>query len=306
MPEILTPDILKEPEKILLYGAPKTGKTHLAGTAPGDLYFLVIGPRNELKTLAAPAFRRQHPDKVVHYDFALEELGERGQFKQADAFNIACDLLDEALEMRRKGDIQFDSVIVENATTLTEVQMNMAIEINYSTGNVGNADKKALAKLRDFNILQPADNDWGSAQSLMNQMVNWLFKLDVNVVMIAHEWIVETQDRKTKNKIVHAILPSFIGKLRTDIPRSFDNVWRTTVEGGGRGIRHALTTIGTEGGNSAPTVVAGSRVGGVLPEKMYDADLAEIIEKFHAAGDEWKPSRVDYDEKRNRTVVTSR
>jgi hypothetical protein len=304
MPEQLTGEILKEPEKILLYGAPKTGKTFLAGTAPGDLYYLVIGPRNEMKTLAAPIWQKQYGHKKVHYDFALEKLGPRGQFEEAVAFDMACDLLDDAIAANERGDLPMDTIVIENITTLMEVEMNKAMEINYYSGNTGATSKKALEKLRESNIYTPADNDYMSAMSLMTQFMSWCFKLPYNVIVVAHEYIVESTDRKTKQKIVHAILPSFVGKHRTEMPRMFDNVWRTTVEGGGRSIQHCLTTIGTEGGSSAPTIVAGSRVGGILPEKMYDASIEEIIEKFHAAGDEFTSARVDYDEKRSRTVTS--
>src|SRR5690606_24605462 len=144
--------------------------------------------------------------------------------------------------MHRKGDLPIDTIVIENVTTLIETQMNKAMEINYYSGNTGSSDKKALSKLRQHNIRQPADNDWMSSMSLMDQFVSWLFKLPFNVILVAHEYLVETTDRTTKNKRIHAILPNFIGKQRTDMPRMFDNVWRTTVEGGGRSIRYALTT----------------------------------------------------------------
>lgn len=300
MPKILTNEILQEPEKILLYGAPKTGKTFLAATAPGDIYFLVVGPRNELKTLMSPSFRQLYPDKKISYDYVMEKVGKRGQFIEADGFDIACDTLDEALQLHEKGDLPIDTLVIENASTLIEMQMNKAMEINYYSGGDNKANK-ALSKLREDNIRVMGDNDWGSAQSLMTQFASWIFKLPFHVILIAHEWIVESQDRKTKNKIIHAIQPSFIGKHRTDMPRMFDNVWRTTVEGGGRNARFSLTTLGTDGGSSAPTIVAGSRVGGVLPEKMYDADLTDIIEKFKAAAG--PPSRVDFDDLSKKAVT---
>lgn len=271
MPELLTTSLIGEYEKILLYGEPGTGKTHTAGTMPGPIYFLIVGLPNEIKTLVGPTFRSQHPGVVVHYDYVLEESGERGQFENATAFDIAGDKLDAALEARRKGDLDFKTIVVENATTLIEVQMNKAMEVAYALSK--NQSATTLRKYREHGMKIIGDADYGGAQSLMDQFLSWLTtRVEANVVLVAHEHQDKTKDRETRLETIHMIRPSFIGKHRTEIPRLFDNVWRTTVAGGGRNRAYEIQTVGDD------KTLAKTRVGGVLPISDRNVNLSEWME----------------------------
>lgn len=277
MPQLLTDDVVGKYEKILLYGAPKTGKTFAAGTMPGTVYILCLGGENELKTLRSPDFLRKHPEKngKFYYDFVREKLGKRGQFLKAEAFDWAGDRFDEMLEAERKGDIPpIDSVVLDNATTLRSFAMAKSISVSWG------ADAKtgtSMKRYRDEGMLIPGDNDYFGEQSLISQLINWLFNLEKHVLVITHEWKEVKTDRKTRTRTISEIKPLFTGKQRDDIPTMFDNVWRNeSVPLKKKGIISETRTVGDD------IIWAGTRFGGVLPNEIRDINIEECINKMIA------------------------
>jgi len=185
VPVPLTAEIMEDNEKVLLYGHPGTGKTHAALTAPEPIYFLAIGAPNEAKTYFSKLFQDKHGKKEIFIDVALEPTERMGRFKNAIGFDHACTLLDGALELDDRGEMEFATIIIDNATVLQEMQMNKVIEI-WAAGKEPGVDT-TYDKFREEGILAPADHDYGAAQGLMGKLVSWLFTLDKNIVLVAHE-----------------------------------------------------------------------------------------------------------------------
>jgi hypothetical protein len=276
VPILLDDSIIGEREKFLLYGNPGSGKTFAAGTMPGHIYFLIFGGSNELKTLRSKHFREKHPRKegMVHYDFIKESLGKRGIFQSANAFDWACDRLDEAIAAEVAGDFRFDSIVVDAATGLRKYAMNKAIELTYDLAK--SPDKTALKRLRDHGVVVPQDQDWGMEQSLVEKFLNWCFELDKHFCLITHEWNAEKHDRGTRETTITAIKPLFTGKHRNEIPQMFDNVWRMKVEGAEKARIFTAQTVGDE------KVDAKTRLGGILDIEWRNPNLEEAIKKFQA------------------------
>lgn len=271
----LTADVVGTREKALFYGEPGTGKTRAALTAPGPLYFLAIGGPNEAKTFFDREFQKtEHAKKKIWLDVAEESLDKRGNFDEAVGFDMACDLLDAALEADDKGEKPFETIIVDNATILSEYQMNKVLEISHG----GAKDKTATAytKLQDHGIVIPHDTDWGGAQSLMARFVSWLFKIDKNVVLVAHEHKDTTTDRALRLQVIQAVKPLFIGKQRDMIANMFDNVWRFTKNG-------QFYEARTIPGGQSYSVIAKTRVGHVLDNDYRNVDLTEAFAELQAA-----------------------
>jgi hypothetical protein len=201
-------------------------------------------------------------------------------FVEAVGYDRVCDALDQALEMRRKGDLPFQTLIIENATTLSEYAMNKVMVLGAS--GTGAESSKALKRLRDHNILIPADYDYKSEMSLMDQFIDWVYHLDVHVVLIAHEHTETSFSRESRTSQVLSIKPQFIGKNRINIPRLFDNVWRFSASGSFKGRRYEAQTDGTDD----PPVKAKTRIGGVLPLRYPNVNVEEAIKKLQDAGKE--------------------
>lgn len=291
MPELLTSQVVGKHEKVLLYGDPKTGKTFAAGTMPGTIYVLCLGGENELKTYFSADFLRKHPGKKgkIYYDFVKEKLGKRGRFVDAEAFDWAGDKLDEMLEAERTGKIpHIDSVVIDNATTLRQYAMFKSISISWGRDA---KTKASMTRYRDEGMLIPGDNDYFGEQSLIQQIINWLFDLEKHILVVTHEWKQTKQDRETRTRDVTRVMPLFTGKQRDDIPLMFDNVWRnTSIPAGRKGIISETQTVGND------MVQAGTRLGGVLDNQVRDINIASSIQEMITASGKEVQDEVEEEE----------
>jgi len=280
MPKPLTSEIIGEREKFLLYGAPKRGKTFCALTAPAPIYFLAIGGPNEAKTYFSKQFQEKHGKKEILIDSALEDVDKHGRCKTPIGFDHACDLLDKTLELDDKGELEtstggFETLIVDNATVLEEFQMNKVIHIADITRSGDATGQSTQAKLKEHGVLKPSDSDWGGAQSLMQNWYSWLFKLDKHIVFIAHEYYVTRANRATQSVDTIGIQPLFVGKQRGRIANAFDNVWHFTT----LGPQYQARTIPKD---QPVDIIAGTRLGGIIPNDYPNPDLSKTIQKFKA------------------------
>ncbi len=277
MPQPLNSSIIGERSKILSFGEMGSGKTFASGTMPGRIFLLCIGGANETITLMSPDFKKKHPEKdgLITWDSAEETFGKRGSFTDAKGYDKACDLLDVALELDRKEEITFDSLVVDGSTGLRGFAMNKSMEITYATAN--NTDKTSMKKYRDYGIVTPRDNDYFGEQSLMWKFVNWCFSLDKHFNLITHVWKETKTDRAKRETKVLSIQPAFTGKQRDSIPTLFDNVWYFESVGGKRSTVWEARTQGDD------IVQARTRFGGVLPAVYRDVNFTNAIEKFQQA-----------------------
>lgn len=282
MQELTPESVLGQKEQILLYGEPKTGKTEMAFTAPAPIYYMCIGPENEMKTRYSQHFLTRedgiHAHKKVYFDTVLETYGVRGQITDnPTGFDEVCTKLDKALLSFEKGDVETPQTIVfDNATVLEQYQMNKAMIAGYELA--GSKEKTALKRLRDYGIIKPGDTDWGAAQSLMSQFIAaYSLRSKFHIIFIAHEYKEfakkGTSDNSREREMV-GVYPLFVGQQRIHLTHAFDNVWRTTISGGGKTANYFCQTVGDE------IVVAGTRVGGVIPAQSVDLNLTKVIEKF--------------------------
>lgn len=277
MPKLIDDSIIGDREKFLFYGPPGSGKTFAALTGPSPTYCIVFGGPNELKTARSLDFRNKYPELEgqLFFDHTVEPTGERGHFIEAVAFDQACDYLDEALELERKGDFQFETLVIDSATGLRRFAMNKAMEVNYHRAK--DKSTTALKRLRDANIIIPGDNDYMSEMSLTMQFIDWIFQLDKNVVVVTHEHQTKKFNRASREVIIQGLKPLFTGNHREYLPAIFDNVWHFTPVQAGRGIQGEAQTVGND------VIYAKTRMGGVLSPMERDVNLRSIIKRFRDA-----------------------
>lgn len=271
-PEPISPAIIGEREKFLLYGDPGMGKTFCALTLPEPIYFLAIGGPNEAKTYYSEQFQKKHGKKEILLDFVGEKI-IKGRVEAPSAFDDACIKLDEALELDQARTQEFASIVVDNATALSEFQMNKVIEIGHTSRNPEAKGFSTYEKFMKHGILTPFDAEWGASQSLMQKFVSWIFSLDKHVALVGHEYDVTVPNRATQGESLIGVKPLFIGKQRDRIANMFDNVWRFTKQG-------QLYIARTMPQDKPFTVIAKTRVGGVVDHDYIDPDLSDTIKQF--------------------------
>jgi hypothetical protein len=271
----ISPSIIGEREKFLIYGEPGTGKTFDALTAPAPIFFLAVGGSNEAKTYYSKQFQKKHGKKEIFISVAEESTDASGKFDQAQGFDNACRLMDEALEEDDKGTTQFATIVIDNATVLEEYQMNKVIEVSHSgvASKGRDTSQTTYQKYQDSGILTPFDSDWGAAQSLMAKYLSWLFRLDKHIVLVAHEYQDTTTNRATQSREITGIKPLFVGNQRGRVANMFDNVWRKTKSG-------QLYVARTEPLDRPFPVIAKTRIGGIIPADYSNVDLTDVIDQF--------------------------
>lgn len=278
-PQKLEPEmVLGQREKILIYGDPGTGKTHLALTAIGlgPVYFLAIGGDNEVKTRYSRPFLETYPldhEHPIFIDAVAEDRKDGWEVTDnPTGLDRVKERIDGFVNWEQRENVGVKTVIVDNATTLEELQMNKAIAAEYDLAN--NKMKTTLKTEREWGIRKPHDSTWGGAQSLMDKFANAIFELPYHVVFVAHERKEWEQKERSRDRILVSVLPEFVGQQRINIPRAFDSVWRMTAAGGGRNIQYNTQTVKDN------IVLAKTRVGGILRESERNLDLTEAIRKF--------------------------
>ena len=269
----ISPSVLDENEKALFYGDPKTGKSHAALTAPDPICYIGVGSDNEVKTFYSRMYQEKlKRKKDIFYAHSSESIGKMGRFDTAVGYDRTCKLIDLALEADAAKKREFATLVVDNVTVLDEFAMNKTIMISNTSRPESMEDYKTWKVFQEQGILIPFDNDYRGLMSLTWKFVSWLHALNKNVILIAHEYEVTKQDRKTKIPEVLGYKPLFTGNLRDRIAGKFDNVWRFSIEGQLYVARTAPA--------SNPTVIAGSRIGGVLAKDYADVNFETAIKLF--------------------------
>ena len=278
-PEPISPAIIGESENFLLYGKPKTGKTFCALTLPPPIYFIGVGSSREAKTYYSKQFQDKYGKQSKPDDLRIDVGMTSQEIK---------DLANEAFDQDASGNgWQFNSIIIDNATPLTEMHIDVAMEISYgmkAESDKGDVSKTSKHKLETTGAVQLQQGDWGIAQGIMRRFLSDIMSAEKNVAMIAHEYEITTVGQG-QTRVLSAVEPWFIGKDRTFIANKFDNVWRLTAEGGGMFAARTVAGLHPKG----YSVVAGSRIGGVVKKDFDDPNLTKAIAKFRKHAEEVTP-----------------
>jgi len=269
----ISPEIIGDREKFLLYGEPGMGKTFTALTLPEPILFVAVGGSNEAKTYYSEHFQKKYGKKEIFLAVAEESLGPMGRVEIPEGFDNVCRILDEALDGDAQGVQEFASIVVDNATVLSEYAMYKAVYIDYRGRKVDKQSDATYTKYMAEGLLFPFDSDWGGTQSLMRKFVSWLFRIDKNLAFVAHEYKETVPNRAKQGSDIIGLKPQFIGKDRDMVANQFDNVWHFSRNGQQYVAR-------TEPQGQDPRIIAKTRIGGIIPRNYPDANLSDCIAKF--------------------------
>lgn len=273
-PVLATPEnVLTEYERILLYGRGGTGKTFTMLTAPDPIWVLTPGGKNEIKTAFGPNFINKHGRKEFYVTDVYEDRIKGQMSDNPSGYDRCCDAVDTFLNWEQQKGVGIKTIAVDNATVLEEYMMNKAIMAEYILASSKN--KTVLTAEREYGIRKPHDSTYGGAQSFMDRWINWLKELPYHLVFIAHPYEQYEQDEDKRKRKLLSISPLFVGAQRVSIQNKFDNVWYSTVMGGGRSLTYGIQP-------ERDTVIdAKTRVGGILdPTYVRDPNITEILNKF--------------------------
>lgn len=252
--------IIDDKIKVLVFGEFKSGKTFGALTFPRPN---VLDFDHGIRTLLNPEFVKKYGVKQVLYHQPTRNLDAKGVPKDYNALDDACRYFDEWMKPGKVD--QFDTWVIDSATTLIEASTDKAIMLlgnNQFKGGGSNTYKEA----QTYGLLLPKKQDYGAERSMTEQIVRMVVDSGKHVVVICHERIKSDDDGT-----VTGIVPLLTGKSQQDIPIMFDEVYRLVTKPVGTETKRLLQT--TPVGN----VKVGSRLGVPQDTEWSYENLSKIF-----------------------------
>lgn len=259
-------------ETLLLYGAAGSGKTWFCGTAGERTLYIDIG--NSRKTLQAPLFRKLYPTAGKMLTAVVQpEVNSAGMPNDWKYFDVICDLIDDALENHAD---KFDTIVIDDGSSLHRNAMFKAIETNDATGK--SQTKKQSVK---FELLAPAMQDYQTEMSIIEQFMAGTVQLVKNankhLILTAHDrYTYKKGDKMGDAPELIKVTPAFTGVDKNPdlIAQHFDNVWHTDAVGGGSQRIYRITTQGHE------RLTAKTRWAGVFDVVEKDLTWLKVLERI--------------------------
>lgn len=189
------------PERILIYGDPKTGKTRLSTSLPetfGDIIYFAADPGSE----SLASVLESHRQRVA------QVVKSRGPDPDKDAFEFA--LTDWRKEFPKAGTLVWD--------TLTATSLDI---LNHLADSGAFSEKKHIAIGSTANPQNiPMMGDYMAAQNRISRLLDFLFKQPLHIIVICHATYDETRNGESPE-----FGPATSGKatVRT-LPGRFDTV----------------------------------------------------------------------------------
>lgn len=247
--------------KAMVISAPKAGKTTLAGTFPGDIGF--IDTDYGVKVLKNPYFLKNYPDQIPKIRFIQVEdpTGRKGVFTKAEAIWKVEEQLNTWNE-----DPTIQTVVVDSMTSFADLAIHAGLIA------AKDADRsKTYDRFVKSGVLLRTQADFGAEMGIIEQVIDWLIKMDKNVLVMCHE-----RPQLSESGGVMYIEPLLTGKLRARSARWFDEVWYLKVEGKAPDTKRILIT---QADGMLKTV--GSRLG--LPARIENPDYNKLIKLVQEA-----------------------
>lgn len=219
--------------EVLIYGAPKSGKTVLSATFPPPFRWIAADGDTSLKSVrwAHSAKKTSFTDlKDLQFYVPQEDLSksEGGYPSVAKAFNRMTDMIDFWFSPEQV--VQWQTLVIDSATELMEWALNLGLGLNRTLPS----EQKPLSMSHDFNKKAKArivtgEQDYKSAMALFE---GWLSDVRIecakhgkNLIVICHEWKETVEKESDGSEVVLRYRPLLIGQQRERIPKSFDDVW---------------------------------------------------------------------------------
>jgi hypothetical protein len=217
--------------QVFVFSMYKAGKTWGAGTFPRPNF---IDTDGGTAVLGSSAWRQAHPVAPSSMFERFKELNvnkKTGIITDHNAYDDCCRYFDacmsqKTIKWRSTSDGQlydvnvdmFDTWVVDSLTSLSELAMNKAIVL------LGKKEFSATsathAQAKQFGMVYPKIQDYGSERSLVEQFVDMVRDSGKNVVVLAHE-------KEVTNSLgqVTAKVPLVTGKSVQAISAKFDEIY---------------------------------------------------------------------------------
>lgn len=197
-------------ERVLIYGAPKTGKTRFATSLParwGEVIYVAADPTSERLDSILPALQSR-----------LHVVGSRP--KAGEPYNPRTDAFVMAQENWRARFAGAKTIVWDTITaTGWDILVSIADQGSFSESKHITMGSKATKDLQSI----PMQGDYMAAQNAIDRITTFLFMQPMNVIVVAHEGFKEAQEAGAKTitggpvTVGTATIGSYAGRFPTCI-----------------------------------------------------------------------------------------
>lgn len=248
---------------MLVYGASGSGKTYFAGTAGTRTLIMNIG--SGIATLQAPDFTAKYQANPLIITIPVDHAG---------SYDVLTDNLDHYLQNRSD---EFDTIIIDDASSLHRSALNKAVQINADLQK-----SQTIHTLNKHGVIVPVVQDYGEEMNVITHFLSTYTEvaksLNKHLVITAH--VKETWKKALKigdPPTLSRVRPAFTGQTFPDaVPGYFDEVWYFDVIGRGDKKKYRIKTMGDE------IIVAKTRHGGIFSELESNLDFQTTVQKIKA------------------------
>ena len=232
--------------KFLIVGEPKTGKTRLLGTYPGNVFVfdlddgiitLIDRENVYFETIVEPNPKK--PSALKKTNVLLNQLSESVR-----------DGSKPSLETPDGERVEFDLVALDGSTELLQFIMN---NVTWMNGRAG---------------MMPSREDWGPQMVGYMNFISQLKSLPCDTAVVCHEKLIEDQ---AEGKLKMA--PMVTGQLANRISGKFDLCFRTCVKKAGKEFKYEVLT------QNSGVYQAGTRFMDAL-DPFEEPNLEKILSKI--------------------------
>lgn len=249
----ITKDLFTNRFKLMIYGEPGAGKTHLAGTAQDC---------NLMKNV-----------HVFNIDGGIMTLAERGDISATDIRSVD-DLEQEAFKIANKDKKYQDikTVVIDNVTEL----QTLALE-NLTT----KAFSDRVKSNKNYTIDDVYLEDYGKSGKQLARVLRTFRDLPMNVIYIAHK-----KDKMRKGtQILEESKPALTDKLCTAVMGYMDFVWYLYTQDEVQNINDQDVTVTeryllTQPVNNYHAKTRGQKFAQALGMVVKRPNLAEIFDLY--------------------------
>lgn len=176
-------------ERILIYGAPKVGKTRFATSLParfGNIVYFAVDPGSErLDSVLAPYVSRIH---VV-------------QSRPAKVGDVLDSRRDAFLVSQNDWVAQYPAVrtLVWDTLTISSQQILQHISDQGAFSSAGHISMGVKGS-KEYQTV-PMQGDYGAAQNAVDRIISFLFQQPLHIIIVAHEGYRESMEAGSKTLI---------------------------------------------------------------------------------------------------------
>ena len=213
-------------------GKSKIGKTWGAGTWPRPNFIDFDGG---MATLGQAAWIAKYGKRSIEYETFYEKTRDsKGVALRHNAFDDACAYFHKWMQPDKRD--QFDTWVIDSATSLVQAAMNKAIIL---------LGEKALSvtsqtfdRAKKTGTIYPVIQDYGAERSMVEQFIQMVKDSGKHVLVLCHE-----TEQRDENGMITSIEPLVTGQSKEVIPMKFDELWfLRVVKEGPNIIRYIQTT----------------------------------------------------------------